>query len=167
MTKEAGSEVLKTNHYTVLGLLAPHDAKSTSYSVDDIRHAYRQALLINHPDKVKLDTAQRGSSGVSIDQIVAAHECLTDPEQRQTYDHQLLQKQKLRHQNSSQISALESFDLEELEYDQDTTSWTKACRCGGRYQVTESQLEQSASQGEVIVNCTSCSLYVLVKFVAI
>jgi len=69
-------------------------------------------------------------------------------------------------------TGLETVDLDDLEFVQDSSktddeeAWTRACRCGddGGFVVTETELEANAEDGEVIVGCRGCSLWLRVLF---
>lgn len=161
MTTKDGLHEIEANHYAVLGLKPPLSTRSKQYSTDEIKQAYRQSLLTHHPDKAQAPVA------ISIDQIVTAFDCLSDPEKRQVYDTRLLQHQNLTRWSCNVGAGLEQVDLEEFDHDQHAMLWTRDCRCGGHYQVAESELEQSAFQGEIILNCSSCSLCIRVAFIAL
>lgn len=166
----------RSSFYTILGLPEPQRLNETRLSSDDLKAAYRQALLLNHPDK----TAQRKAFGIknyaesppkyTLDEITKAYERLANPQTKAVYDQGLLQE---RHQtrlaknnniNPVTRSTAEVLDLEELDYDEASQIWSRLCRCGGLYQITESQLEEATADDEVSVACQGCSLYIRVIF---
>lgn len=70
-------------------------------------------------------------------------------------------------------TGLETVDLDDLEFVErsdnsksEEETWTRACRCGddGGFVVTEKELEANAEDGEVIVGCRGCSLWLRVLF---
>jgi diphthamide biosynthesis protein 4 len=159
----------KPTHYDVLQLA--RDADWSRLSPDDIKAAYRRALLIHHPDKttiyvkaVKLSPTPK----YSIDEIVVAYDVLSDPEKRATYDAALDTRDGLRSSEKSAHMGVETFDLEELAYDETRSIWSKSCRCGDEcgYILTESDLERESQHGEIYVGCRGCSLFIKVLFAA-
>jgi diphthamide biosynthesis protein 4 len=69
-------------------------------------------------------------------------------------------------------TGLETVDLDDLDFVEESSSgkeeetWTRSCRCGddGGFVVTEKELEANAEDGEVIVGCRGCSLWLRVLF---
>lgn len=51
-------------------------------------------------------------------------------------------------------------DLDEMEYNEETTSFSLVCRCSGDYVITEDELEV----GIDIVGCNNCSLRIRVLY---
>lgn len=64
------------NHYSVLNL---KDGKT--YTDDEIKEAYRKALLLFHPDKCK----EKPSVVYTIDQVKEAYQVLSSEKDRQQY----------------------------------------------------------------------------------
>ena len=60
----------------------------------------------------------------------------------------------------------ETIDLDDLIYDDKQELWYKGCRCGQErgFAVTESQLENGAGDGEALVECAGCSLWIRILF---
>ena len=163
-------------HYDVLQL---NRQESSRLCKDDIKAAYRRALLVHHPDKAsnaELKTSLKNpprntqTPRYSIDDIVIAHEVLSDPAQRAEYDRTLARSDKLSRtiENGDKRThiGVESFDLEDLAYDENKNIWTKSCRCDDEqgYVLTESDLEEESHDGEVYVGCRGCSLFIKVQF---
>lgn len=171
-------ERLRT-HYEVLGLV---NYLHGPISKDVVKAAYRKALLQHHPDKgfsqhprVNRSLSLLSHSGTpptyTIDDISLAYKVLADPIARADYNRQLdLQTtsgQIARSKKESVIHAgIETFDLEELDYNEKSSTWHRPCRCGTAqgYRVSECQLEQEAGHGEVYVGCEGCSLWIRVLF---
>ncbi|AOW05044.1 Diphthamide biosynthesis protein 4 [Yarrowia lipolytica] len=157
------------NHYTILGLSEPpHVPELTSA---DLKTAYKQALLKNHPDKLQEREAYTGS--VQITAITTAYACLSNSKLKKEYDLSL--KNGANGVKSGPGSDV--FDLTELEEREDADgmfSWYKPCRCGeaGGYVLTEEHLENNEKyyEGvdvqfhEIVVQCGTCSLWITVQY---
>ncbi|EXJ71058.1 uncharacterized protein A1O5_06051 [Cladophialophora psammophila CBS 110553] len=168
-------------HYDVLHLSCRPE-QSRHLSKDDVKAAYRRALLIHHPDKAPGTTKDASlkrlrNSGAStpipiysIDDIVVAYEVLSDSAKRAEYDRTLDRGVNFGWKGEGDEKGthigVEVYDLEDLKYDEVQTVWSKSCRCGDDqgYIVTDSDLEKEAQQGEVYVGCRGCSLFVKVLF---
>ncbi|KAL9004405.1 MAG: hypothetical protein Q9188_002790 [Gyalolechia gomerana] len=135
----------------------------------DIRLAYRHALLVNHPDKRQAsDPIQGTTTPYSIDEVTRAFKILIDPTHRLQYDNQVKldwQGKTDREVGNSQ-SGIETVDLDELDYDGDKNEWHRDCRCGDTegFKVTEDAMHQNCQHGEVIASCPGCSLHLKVTF---
>ncbi|KAG0164271.1 hypothetical protein DFQ30_010214 [Apophysomyces sp. BC1015] len=104
----------------------------------------------HHPDK-------RGSTSDDADyahRILQAWEVLRDPVKRQHYDLELKTDQL------SQPTINAEIDLDEMDYDESSQTYTVECRCSGLYSITENDLEQ----GVDVVNCDLCSLRIRVLY---
>lgn len=153
------------NFYQMLGLVEEqHDPVITS---DQLRQAYKRALLHNHPDKQTAADTAKQSQRLSVDQISEAFKVLSDPELRSQYDRKL----RLEHQNgtadvATRHTGMETVDLEELDFNESSCIWLRDCRCGSKpaYIVTETELEKNADFGELITGCKGCSLWLNVLF---
>ena len=169
------------NHYDLLNLSC-----KSELTLAEVKQAYHQTLLTYHPDKIKQgSTSCTGSiskaatavtSVPSIDEIVCAYKVLSDPTKRAAYDAALKAQLDI---DASGHAGLESFDLEELDYDEEQDSargtWSRGCRCGNEqgYIVTEEELQHSnqtdqqdgyRGTGEVLVGCQGCSLLIRVTY---
>lgn len=176
-----------STHYQVLNLTpslldAQHDPSAL------IRKAYRRALLQNHPDKALPSSPSCSSSTVNtpqsssnttapprekytIDQITRAFTVLASPRDRAGYD------ASLRLSRSAEAApdgleggrfqtGVESVDLDDLDFDQGRGSWYRPCRCGNErsYCFTEDDLIEVEEEGELVVGCLDCSLWLRVHF---
>lgn len=180
---QSGGRDHVVNYYTILGLPYPQNALATQLSRDDLKIAYHRALLLHHPDKVARNDSvithtpdSEGSSRhYSIDEIMRAYQVLTEPALKVQYDSQLLQHKPWSKSLDSEAFArsvhlgVESYDLEELEYNESNREWSKPCRCGDSqgYTVTETELEKESEHEEVYVGCRGCSLFIKVLFASI
>ncbi|KAF2212873.1 hypothetical protein CERZMDRAFT_40395 [Cercospora zeae-maydis SCOH1-5] len=154
------------DHYQLLGLSEMRNA--SSISPDELRQAYKRALLSYHPDKHSPDTPRSSEhTTVTVDEIAEAYKVLGDPVLRAQYD------QELANAASSDPPALntrhtgmEVVDLEELDADDHASMWTRPCRCGSEpaFVVTEAELEKNVEFGELITGCKGCSLWLKVMF---
>jgi diphthamide biosynthesis protein 4 len=166
-------------HYAILDLPTTLQNES-SISAQMLRTAYRRALLRNHPDKSSSKPTVNpvpGPNGpFTIDQITHAFRTLSDPQTRNAYNSFLA----LNHHTPTNIvigvqskgewkTGVETVDLDDLNTDADVTkeqTWYKSCRCGEErgFVITEGDLEDAAREGEVMVGCRGCSLWLRVLF---
>lgn len=190
----------KTTHYDILRLPRPsleslqHDKFQSALSKDDIKVAYRRALLIHHPDKIKITPSAPSTNQsqvhtnhtytsistsasdptltthYTIDEIVTAYNVLLDPVQRTEYDHALIRQDKdagvVPEPGAGSHMGVEVFDLEDLDYNQEDDTWTRPCRCGDLrgYLLTDTDLERESQHAEIYVGCRGCSLFIKVLF---
>ncbi len=167
------------DHYSLLALPSP--GYGHSVSTQDIKLAYRRALLRHHPDKSKPPLASSTSSHITaivklpISDITTAYQTLLNPTSRAEYDRLLLLQpgkavSKSRGGQSAETfrSGLEAVDLDDLDYDEVDNIWYRSCRCGERrgFVVTEQDLEAEAKHGELMIGCRGCSLWLNVLFQA-
>ena len=163
-------------YYDILQLA--HKGGHAGPSKDEIKVAYRRALLIHHPDKIPDSHVLKSPSNettipsktprYSIDEIVTAYQVLLDPVTRTVYDQTLERndngKELLGHKGTH--LGVEVYDLEDLTFDEDKNTWSKGCRCGDEqgYVLTEQDLERESQNAEIYVGCRGCSLFVKVFF---
>ncbi|KAL9050115.1 MAG: hypothetical protein Q9162_006821 [Coniocarpon cinnabarinum] len=164
------------NLYEVLGLSSPATASRDAVNGQDIKTAYRQALLKWHPDKIaKGDTpnvpaaqahgnghvaGERSGKAWTVDDITHAYEVLSNPKLKQEYDEFLAKRSRSQlngHANHGKTTELEVLDLDDMEYDGDLERWTKQCRCGNQmgFHISEAELneivnDESGSRGEIM-----------------
>ncbi|THH22377.1 hypothetical protein EUX98_g8211 [Antrodiella citrinella] len=137
-------------YYAVLAV-----PRSASFS--EIKSAYHRALLVSHPDKQqqsKETTVSPHDVDVDIDLIKQAYVTLSSAESRATYDVSLVRLPA--GPRPAQVVSLEDFE----EAEEDGDGWWYGCRCGGRYQITEADMEK----GQHVVGCGSCSEVVWVGY---
>lgn len=160
------------SHYAVLGISdRQHDPSLTQ---QDIKHAYKCALLLHHPDKERrspLPAADhQHASAVSIDDITTALKTLSDPLSKSEYD-RTLRLANARDDTTGKTgklyhTGLDTVDLDDLDFHESLNTWTRSCRCGQTegFLVTEEELDKHADQGELITGCRGCSLWLKVLF---
>ncbi|XP_023178844.1 DPH4 homolog [Drosophila hydei] len=126
-------------------------------------------------------------SDSNFNAINEAWNTLKDPIKRKHYDAELLQSKFETHNNiyaTITLNDMHSTRVEMVEDDEEgdenetdadkesattTTKWSSAyaynCRCGGQYVLLddESQREQQLRASEMIVECSECSLVIIVK----
>lgn len=145
-----------------------------------IKRAYHRALLQNHPDKYpqlkgQPTTAQKPYSSstatFTIDQISAAYKVLSDPKSRAEYDRSLdlaPNNQGLKRGEQAFQTGIENVDLDDLDFDETEGAerWYRSCRCGNPrgFLFTEADLEDAGENGELLVGCQDCSLWMKVHF---
>ncbi|KAI9783997.1 MAG: hypothetical protein M1839_002942 [Geoglossum umbratile] len=168
----ARRQVARTpTHYELLGLQSPQQGDRSS--LQDIKLAYRRALLLHHPDKAN-SLNRGGNCRHTIDEITQAYKTLSDPITRAEYDRHLSLElsavanplTRLKGPGDSFRSGLETVDLDDLEFDEDHAIWYRSCRCGDDrgFTVSEDQLAEEANNGEIIVGCRGCSLWLRIQF---
>lgn len=153
------------NHYEVLGLPSiPSTRKDLTNK--DIRHAYRRALLLHHPDKSRPSHTTAPASTPTIDAITLAYKTLINPSTRSAYDLSLLTPPAAKVPFQASHPGLETVDLGDMGYDAKEEMWYRGCRCGkeGVFVITEEELELNAEYGETITPCQGCSLWLRVTF---
>ncbi|KAL9081989.1 MAG: hypothetical protein Q9159_006836 [Coniocarpon cinnabarinum] len=169
------------NLYEVLGLSSPATASRDAVNGQDIKTAYRQALLKWHPDKIaKGDTpnvpaaqargnghvaGERSGKAWTVDDITHAYEVLSNPKLKQEYDEFLAKRSRSQlngHANHGKTTELEVLDLDDMEYDGDLERWTKQCRCGNQmgFHISEAELNEIVNDesGSRVLNQASTSL---------
>ncbi|KAK3069604.1 hypothetical protein LTR53_011931 [Teratosphaeriaceae sp. CCFEE 6253] len=153
--------------YEILGL----DRHMSHKSVLEqrIKAAYHTTLLKHHPDRQETGRPAPSSGAPSVDEIVLAYKTLSDPERRAEYDRSLDHpaiESPARPHGRGHHTGLDTVDLDSLAFAEQTQTWSRACRCGERqgFVVTESELEQHAENGEIMVGCKGCSLWLRVLF---
>jgi diphthamide biosynthesis protein 4 len=158
------------NYYQLLGLEEKHHA--AVLSSQEVKAAYRRALLQHHPDK-KVQTpsfrpTKNGEkSPVTVDEIALAYKVLSEPVLRAEYNRWLQTDDSGEDANSRvHRTGLETVDLDDLVFDPASSLWSRSCRCGddSGFLVTEAELEKNAEDGELFVGCKGCSLWLRVLF---
>lgn len=150
-------------HYEVLNL-TPALLDTQSDPTPLIKRAYHRALLRNHPDK-----ATTTSSHIfTIDQITTALNVLSSPTTRSAYDATLRVSRRIGTdaRDATFQTGVENVDLDDLDFDQGDECWFRSCRCGNSrgYLFREEDLEEVGDEGELIVGCSDCSLWLRVHF---
>ncbi|KAI4244508.1 MAG: hypothetical protein L6R40_002975 [Gallowayella cf. fulva] len=135
--------------YQVLALQSPLPGRPP-VSQEQIKQAYRRALLSNHPDKSHPShTRQTKRTQYTIDQVTKAYQTLIDSACRRDYDTQLWLRPppKDEHDWADTHSGIDTLDLDQLNHDPHSNEWYCGCRCGDDqgYRVTEDDL-QTASE---------------------
>lgn len=146
--------------YTILDL-------KPDASLQEIKTAYRKALLEHHPDKsaksvksAKSSTTAPSQLQKDLDIIRLAYITLSNQPSRQEYD-----DSRTAHADNaekmgprpSNIVSLDDFEEKEVE---DGIQWTYSCRCGGHFTLTEELLERDVH----LVICDSCSEAIFVGY---
>ena len=158
------------NYYQLLGLEQRQNADVLGSQ--EVKTAYKRALLQHHPDKqhgasfAKVPKNLRPSS-VTVDDIALAYKVLSESSLRAEYDRWLYAKDsKVDADDRVQRTGLETVDLDDLLFEPASSIWSRSCRCGEQkgFLVTESELEKNAEDGELIVGCKGCSLWLRVLF---
>ncbi|MCJ1435982.1 hypothetical protein MMC27_005359 [Xylographa pallens] len=152
------------DYYEVLSLPDLFPARRL-LSQEDIKHAYKRALLQHHPDKSTSPEVLKPR--YTIDDITAAYKVLSNPITRSELDRNL-QVQYLHTSRNTEVSlsGLETIDLDDLDYNEAEGLWYRSCRCGNQrgYLISEGDLAKEAAYGEIVTGCGGCSLWLKVLF---
>jgi diphthamide biosynthesis protein 4 len=151
--------------YRVLGLDGKRNGKPIT--ADELRQAYKRALLTHHPDKHAAVPSARVRLA-TIDDIAEAYRILGNAQLRAQYDRESkpLQSSDDLADDAVRHTGMETMDLEELDFDEDSQTWSRQCRCGSSpaFVVEEAELENHVEYGELITGCKGCSLWLKVLF---
>ncbi|OHE95798.1 CSL zinc finger [Colletotrichum orchidophilum] len=180
-------------HYTILGISRKlvQEQQGAAGPQQIVKRAYHRALLQNHPDKYPQLKSQgaattisqpntqnlsRSTANFTIDQISTAYKVLSDPKQRAEYDRSLdlvpnNQGLKRNAEQEAFQTGIENVDLDDLNLDESEDPeaeccWYRSCRCGNPrgFLFTEADLEEVGENGELLVGCQDCSLWMKVHF---
>lgn len=158
------------DHYRILDLPYPSHA-SDKPCQNDIKVAYRRALLRHHPDKhEKLCSNINQKPAYTLDQIFLAYKTLVDPITRFEYDQSMKTINSVASLGGKDAHpGLETCDLDDLIFDPDHSAWSKGCRCGNPrgFVFNEKDLEENVENGEIITGCGGCSLWLRVTFATV
>lgn len=164
------SRIHEEDQYNILSLLNPSET-SRIHTEQEIKTAYRGALLLHHPDKSQpTQTPKPTRSKHTIDQITAAYKILIDPVARAEYDRFLTLQSPTKKLTSEPLPpGLETADLDDMAFDEAQSLWYRGCRCGKEraYFVKEEDLERRAEDGEIVIGCQGCSLWLSVTFAVV
>ncbi|XP_022809389.1 dnaJ homolog subfamily C member 24-like [Stylophora pistillata] len=139
-----------SNPYQVLGV-------SANSSHEEIKRTYQRLVLKVHPDKLdgSLSQEDRDKAYERFLAIDKAWKVLNNQETRADCDKQL-KEQDL----SQDWPVSDDVDLDDMEYHEDTESYSSLCRCSGKYVLSEEDLEN----GHNIVCCSNCTLCIRVLY---
>lgn len=151
----------RATHYAILAI-TPSLLNTSPHPATLLKQAYHRALLQNHPDK------HRTSPPYTIDQISSAYRTLSSPALRQAYDAEL-RASATTAENDAFRTGVENVDLDDLGYDEGEGTWYRGCRCGNErgFSFGEGDLEGAEKEGEVVVGCCDCSLWLRVHFAVV
>lgn len=138
---------------------------SPSASTNEVKVAYHAALLRNHPDKRPdvLGRAVANADTIDIDLLKQAYITLSSSDSRASYDANLARRPQ--GPRPAQVVSLEEFTEVDIPFDNSHfpstgITWTYKCRCGGKYTITEKEMEDDRH----LVGCNSCSEVVWVGY---
>lgn len=152
-------------HYAILAL-TPSLLTTAPNPASLLKQAYHRALLQNHPDKHR-SSAQT----YTVDQISTAYRTLSSPDLRHAYDAELRAGAAAAAGGEEFRTGVETVDLDDLDYDEGAGegTWYRGCRCGNErgFSFGEGDLEGAEREGEVVVGCSDCSLWLRVHFAVV
>ncbi|KAH6563702.1 hypothetical protein BASA50_002049 [Batrachochytrium salamandrivorans] len=122
-------------------------------SLKAIKSSYIGLALKLHPDKQPPTQNSSEAAAISIrfQQVAEAWEILQDPTKRREHDAYL--------SNLGRLGPVQdSIDVQAMEYDEGHDVFYSPCRCGGRFEISVSEL-QGEEEIEAI-ECSQCSLFV-------
>lgn len=129
-------------------------------SEQEIKAAYRQAVLRLHPDKSAAHRAPADTA--KYQEVQRAWQVLNDPILRAAYDQQLALEAAQQHVFPSQTVRFN--DMEEAGFTGDPGDpdmlWEYPCRCGGVYLLDDTT---DVTRGSVLLPCDTCSLNIEVS----
>ncbi|ORY62331.1 uncharacterized protein BCR38DRAFT_347075 [Pseudomassariella vexata] len=152
-----------------------------------VKQAYRAALLKHHPDKNQQAKSQsegtansKTATHYTVDQITHAYTVLSDSKQRREYTRSLQTRTRTtttssstrngktttRTQCHSFQTGVETVDLDDLSWDGKRGVYYWSCRCGNPrgFCFREMDLDEVGEEGELMVECAGCSLWLKVLF---
>ena len=153
------------DYYQLLGIAEKRNGQVISS--DELRQAYKRALLHYHPDKQDASAKTHDSATATVDEITEAYKVLGDDASRAIYDQELRNAEASNTTvGSTRHTGMETVDLEELDVDEESGIWRRSCRCGSEpaFVVTEAELEKHVEDGELVTGCKGCSLWLKVMF---
>ncbi|KAG2186324.1 hypothetical protein INT43_002762 [Umbelopsis isabellina] len=131
--------------YDILGV-------SQKASTSEIKQSFQKLVLQHHPDK---QAPSLSADEEHIHQLLKAWKVLRDPESRRAYD-QVIKSQQLK--QGAVIN--EDVDLDDMDYDEETGSFSLPCRCSGVYTICETDMELGVNTA----SCDNCSLIIRVLY---
>ena len=142
---------MSLNYYDVLGV-------SDTASHEEVRAAYRVALLRTHPDKGSDADVSGAESRAAFLQVQEAWRVLGDPQLRYAYDERRMREEDDDDSDFVNFEATLS-DMQACEGGQ----YEYACRCGDAFALEQSDLPSLRAEGALLLQCPSCSLVLKVS----
>lgn len=140
-------------------------------TIDQVKASFKFLILQHHPDKHCQRKGKSAPEAKVWQDILDAYETLGNPNLKQIYDSQLKLLLKegpvqdsvdLDDMQESLVECSNHFQNDSIDSCECTcrTIWTKRCRCGGSFAVSEMDLEN----GVEFVECDGCSLSIRVLY---
>jgi len=172
-----GTSYSGSTHYEILGL-STSSGPGRALTAQQLKAAYRRALLQHHPDKSQVKSeaqrpgsAQKSAKSYTVDQISQAYAILSVTQLRSEYDRILKLKSSPvtsggQKEDQAFRTGFETLDLDDLSFDEEAGVWFRGCRCGDNrgFLVREEDLEEASEDGELHVGCRGCSLWLRLLF---
>ncbi|OZJ04880.1 hypothetical protein BZG36_02523 [Bifiguratus adelaidae] len=122
-----------------------------------IKQSFQRLVLLHHPDKnIDHGFSEEEIIEGGINRILDAWNVLKSAERRKSYDEKL----RVLRSKAALNAITNDIDLEDMDYDASTGSYTYPCRCSGAFMITETDLEN----GVEMVTCDMCSIRVRILY---
>jgi len=108
-----------------------------------------------HPDKHKTQFIDK--EDITFHQIQYAYDILCNPDTRKEYNYKLKETEINKQFLENSFSEV---DLDDMTFLANDSSFNLECRCGGKYCITENDLEHNID----LVQCSHCSLSIRVLY---
>lgn len=115
-------------------------------SMEELKKSYQNLVLKYHPDK----QCQNTETFIRLNE---AWNILRDLEKRKAYDAELQQKKFNENRIVHEVVNLSK----DFRYDRKMNNYTRDCRCGGLFVVSEEDVSDSYFE------CDECSLVILIR----
>ncbi|KAK7745038.1 hypothetical protein SLS53_003273 [Cytospora paraplurivora] len=172
--KEQIPQIIKQAYHRALLRHHPDKAQTpTSRPASNNSHNYSGPNINTHNA-----TSSSNHPNYTVDQITRAYTTLSNPATRALYDRDLILTQNTSSSKPLQSTfqtGIETIDLDDLECSEpppgsdEEVRWHRSCRCGNErgFSLGEGDLEEAGDQGELIVGCQDCSLWLRVCFAVV
>ncbi|ROW18122.1 hypothetical protein VPNG_00156 [Cytospora leucostoma] len=172
--KEQIPQIIKQAYHRALLRHHPDKAQTpTPRPASNNSHNYPGSNINTHSS-----TSSSSHPNYTVDQITRAYTTLSNPAARTLYDRDLILTQGTSSSKPLQSTfqtGIETIDLDDLECSEpppgsdEEVRWHRSCRCGNErgFSLGEGDLEEAGDQGELIVGCQDCSLWLRVCFAVV
>ncbi|KAK8138686.1 Heat shock protein DnaJ [Apiospora sp. TS-2023a] len=138
---------------------APSPPQTALYTVDQITHAYTVLSDAKQRREYTRNLQTRTTTSTSTSTSTSTRTSSTTTSSRNNTSTQ-------SHTHHEFKTGVETVDLDDLSWDGKRGMYYRSCRCGQKrgFRFREDDLEESGEDGELMVECTGCSLSLKVLF---